>query len=134
MSKRQEYAVALAALFVAVAGALMLVIPTDASGIDCGSWVAPEFDRDKVREVVQEAEALDDYLSTNDGTMFEVDTSGLSASTTALVIAYAKCDDALDARRNWGIGVGAAGILLAFVPLALMYLRDPEDQEAPVAY
>lgn len=108
----RRIAAVLAALLLAAA-AIATLAPTSAIGTSCGTWVAPEYDRDRVA----------DLLARGEDTTADLEQLGAESDLTAmgnvLAAATLECDDALDTRRL--IALVLLGLAVA-APLAIIYV------------
>jgi len=107
----------IAALFLAAA-AIATLAPTSALGTSCGTWVAPEYDRDQVADLLARGEKTAAGLE-----QLGADGSDLTAMGNVLAATTIECDDALDTRRL--VALVLLGLAIA-APVAIIYVGRPK--------
>lgn len=97
----QSYADPMTTRIAAVLAALLLTgalvatfAPTSAHGSSCGTWVAPEYDRERTAELIARGSETADDLE-----RLGADGSNLTSMGNALAATTIACDDQLDGRR-----------------------------------
>lgn len=98
----------------ALAGAAAFTFaPSSAVGAKCGNWLAPEWDEDKVRDLVESYGELADQN-------LDRDIAGQAVgSMQFLVQVQTECEDKLGVRRTLTFVTLGLGLV---IPLALLYV------------
>jgi hypothetical protein len=105
IATRLAIAVGLLFVFGALAATFLPASPSTGGG--CGTWIAPEYDRERVAQLVERGQRV-----VEDSAGLGLDTSDLQASTVGLVRAYVECDEALGTRRTLSLGMLGLAVLL----------------------
>lgn len=119
----RRIAAVIAALLLAAA-AIATLAPTSALGTSCGTWVAPEYDRDQVAKLVARGQDTAADLE-----QLGADGSDLTSMGNVLAATTIQCDDALDGRRL--ITLVLLGLAVA-APVGIIYVGRGRKEPAHI--
>lgn len=129
MVLHQRLAIALGALLL-LGGALATFLPTSPQGAACGTWVAPEWTDEGVRELAGTSGAVDGLRGSNFDGSLDDELATMDAIAYVAVTSKRLCDDALATRRTTAIVLLVLGVV---APAGVLFVGAARRDDAAEA-
>ena len=101
-------------------------LPASPSGVTCGTWVSPEWDRERAQVMAEDAADTAEQADAMGADALAGEAGGL-----ALRVArnYRLCDDTLSGRRTWSLILLGAAVI---VPAAVLFVGAARPRSTSV--